>query len=60
MKHKDRSLLITLADKMRDIDPDVWAKLHVIKQTESKQYCIIDDLRFQNELNVSMIGKLSP
>ena len=23
----------------------------IIKQTESKQYCIIDDLRFQNELN---------
>ena len=50
MKHKDRSLLITIADKMRDIDPDVWAKF-IIKQTESKQYCIIDDLRFQNELN---------
>ena len=50
MKHKDRSLLINIADKMRDIDPDVWAKF-IIKQTESKQYCIIDDLRFQNELN---------
>ena len=50
MKHKDRSLLITIADKMRDIDPDVWVKF-IIKQTESKQYCIIDDLRFQNELN---------
>ena len=50
MKHKDRSLLITIADKMRDIDPDVWAKF-ITKQTESKQYCIIDDLRFQNELN---------
>jgi cytidylate kinase len=50
MKHKDRSLLITIADKMRDIDPDVWANF-IIKQTESKQYCIIDDLRFQNELN---------
>ena len=48
MKHKDRSLLITIADKMRDIDPDVWAKF-IIKQTELKENCIIDDLRFQNE-----------
>ena len=31
MKHKDRSLLITIADKMRDIDPDVWAKF-IIKR----------------------------
>ena len=50
MEGKNRSLLIQIADKMRDIDKDVWAK-YVIHQTESIDYCIIDDLRFQNELN---------
>ena len=48
---KDRSLLINIADKMRDIDPDVWAK-YIIKQTNSFKHCIIDDLRFQNELDI--------
>ena len=50
MKGKDRSLLIQIADKMRDIDEDVWAK-YVVKQTKDDDYCLIDDLRFQNELN---------
>ena len=42
MKGKDRSLLIQIADKMRDIDEDVWAK-YVIKQTKDDDYCLIDD-----------------
>ncbi len=50
MQGKDRSLLITIADKMRDIDEDVWAK-YIIQQTNGEKKCIIDDLRFQNELN---------
>jgi len=49
MKNKDRSLLINIASKMREIDEDVWAK-YVINQTKDKEFCIIDDLRFQNEL----------
>ena len=49
--YKDRSLIINIADKMRDIDPDVWAK-YTIKQTKKDNYCIIDDLRFQNELDL--------
>jgi cytidylate kinase len=49
--YKDRSLIINIADKMRDIDPDVWAK-YTIKQTKEYNYCIIDDLRFQNELDL--------
>jgi len=49
MEGKDRSLLINIADKMREIDKDVWLKF-VLKQTNKKKYCIIDDLRFQNEL----------
>ena len=48
---KDRSLLINIADKMRDIDPDIWAK-YIVNQTDNHKYCIIDDLRFQNELDI--------
>ena len=50
MQKKNRSLLINIADKMREIDEDVWAK-YIINKTKDKEYCIIDDLRFQNELN---------
>jgi len=48
---KNRSLLINIADKMREIDIDVWAK-YIINQTDKEEFCIIDDLRFQNELNL--------
>ena len=50
MEGKNRSLLINVASKMREIDPDVWAK-YVINQIENEKNnnCIIDDLRFQNE-----------
>lgn len=51
MEGKDRSLLINIADKMRDIDKDVWAK-YLLKQSDHKNFCIIDDLRFQNELDL--------
>ena len=52
MKNKDRSLLINIATKMREIDSDVWAKytLNEIKK-DNINYCLIDDLRFQNEAN---------
>ena len=50
MEGKDRSLLIQIADQMREIDEDVWAK-YVVEQTKGNKYCLIDDLRFQNELN---------
>lgn len=50
MDKKDRSLLICIASKMREIDPDVWAKYTIKKIEEDKNdKCIIDDLRFQNE-----------
>ena len=49
MEGKDRSLLINIADKMREIDEDVWAK-YIIRQTDKNDYCNNDDLRFQNEL----------
>lgn len=51
MKGKDRSLLINIASKLREIDADIWAK-YINKQTKFKNKCIIDDLRFQNELDL--------
>ena len=48
MKEKDRSLLVNIGTKMREIDSNVWVN-YVINQTKDKEYCIIDDLRYQNE-----------
>ena len=50
MENKDRSLLINIASKLREIDEDVWVK-YVMDQVTDLENCIIDDLRFQNELN---------
>lgn len=50
MKQKNRSLLIHIADSMRQIDEDVWVN-YLMKQLKHKDHCVIDDLRFQNELN---------
>lgn len=50
MMGKDRALLINFANKMRDIDPDVWVN-QVLYQTNCKEFCIIDDIRYQNELD---------
>ena len=49
MKGKDRSLLINFANKMREIDQNVWIN-QVLKQTRGKNNCIIDDVRYQNEI----------
>ena len=49
MEKKDRSLLINVANKMKDIDPDVWAK-YVLDQLKNEEYVVIDDLRFENEI----------
>ena len=53
MKKKDRPLLINFANKMRDIDPDVWVN-QVLKQTKGQENCIIDDVRYQNEVDALM------
>ena len=45
---KDRSLLINLGTKMREIDSNVWIN-YVIEQTKDIKYCLVDDLRYQNE-----------
>ena len=48
MKEKNRELLIQIGNKMRDIDPDVWAK-NAIREMENYDYCLVDDLRYPNE-----------
>lgn len=48
MQEKDRTLLISIGTKMREIDPDVWIN-YVLKQCKDQTHCIVDDLRYQNE-----------
>ena len=48
MEYKDRYLLQTISDKMKDIDSDIWAK-YVIHEIKHKHNIIVDDLRFVNE-----------
>ena len=45
---KDRTLLTSIGQKMREIDQDVWIN-YVIKQCKDVEYCLVDDLRYQNE-----------
>tara|TARA_B110000027_G_C16056939_1_gene272617 strand:- start:282 stop:806 length:525 start_codon:yes stop_codon:yes gene_type:complete len=46
--NKDRPLLISLGQKMREIDSEVWIN-YVIKQCSDIEFCLVDDLRYQNE-----------
>lgn len=52
---KDRTLIINIANKMKEIDNNIWIK-YIIKQINKNisKKCIIDDLRFQNELDKLM------
>lgn len=50
MKEKDRKLLIQIGQKLKEIDDKVWIK-YTIKQSNLSENIIIDDLRFQNELD---------
>ena len=51
MEYKDRKLLQNFAQKMREIDKDVWVKYTINKiNTENHENIIVDDLRFPNEL----------
>jgi len=51
MKNKDRSLIINIAQQMKNIDENIWVN-YLMKQLIGKKNCIIDDLRFQNELDM--------
>ena len=46
LKNKDRSLMIAIGSKMREINPDVWVN-YIIKETKDEEFCIIDDLNFK-------------
>ena len=50
MEYKNRKLIQTFAEKMKDIDSDVWINM-LDKKLSSTNYdnIVIDDLRFQNE-----------
>ena len=48
MHYKDRPLLQSISDKMKEIDPDIWAK-YVVRKIKHLDNIIIDDLRFVNE-----------
>ena len=46
--YKDRTLLTGIGQKMREIDSEVWIN-YVINQCSDKEFCLVDDLRYQNE-----------
>ena len=46
---KNRSLLIQIANSLKSIDENVWINF-ILKKCKNKDNCIIDDLRFENEL----------
>ena len=48
MSYKDRKLIQDFAEKMKEIDNDIWIK-HLDKKIKNKTNIIIDDLRFENE-----------
>ena len=50
MKYKDRKLIQDFAEKLKEIDNDIWIKL-LDKEINGLDNIIIDDLRFQNELD---------
>jgi dephospho-CoA kinase len=51
MTSKDRTLLTSIGKKMREIDSDVWAN-YTLKETHSRKYAVIDDLRHFNEYRI--------
>ena len=53
MKEKDRSLLTSIGTKMREINPDVWVN-YIMEEVKYKKFCIIDDLRYQNEYDACL------
>ena len=57
MKGKDRSLLVKIGGYMRDIDPDVWVD-YLMKQIVHIQDCIVDDIRYQNEVDACIKNDL--
>ena len=50
MKNKDRSLLVNIGTKFREINEDIWID-YLINNIKNINYCVIDDIRHQNELD---------
>jgi len=48
MEYKDRKLIQDFAEKMKEIDNNIWIK-QLDKEIKNKTHIIIDDLRFENE-----------
>lgn len=52
MEYKDRKLLQDFAQKMKEIDNDVWIKYTMNEiNNDKKSNILLDDLRFHNEAN---------
>lgn len=52
MEYKDRKLLQDFAQKMREIDNDVWIKYTIrYINNDKNEHILLDDLRFPNEAN---------
>lgn len=49
MKHKDRELIQDFAEKIKEINPNVWVEYLDRLISETEDDIIIDDLRFVNE-----------
>lgn len=50
MEYKDRKLIQDFAEKLKEIDNDIWIK-QLDKEIKNKNNIVIDDLRFLNEYN---------
>ena len=50
MEYKDRKLIQDFAEKMKEIDNNIWIK-QLDKEIKNKTHIVIDDLRFENEYN---------
>lgn len=48
MEYKDRKLIQDFAEKMKEIDNNIWIK-QLDKEIKDKIHIVIDDLRFENE-----------
>lgn len=50
MEYKDRKLIQDFAEKMKELDNNIWIK-QLDKEIKDKVHIVIDDLRFENEYN---------
>ena len=51
MHGKDRKLIQTVAEKIKEIDPNVWVSYIVKSISQDTARIVIDDCRFHNEFN---------